>query len=317
MLNKIKPTLITLLKVIIGLSIFYLLLRGQDLNSILNYMSEIDLGVFLSASLVYSSIFYFFGLRWRSVNLIFSINISAMTLFKHHLIAFFFSNGLPSTIGGDFWRMKLLFPVTEKKAHAFLIPLIERLSGFFAVFILGIFSFLILSDQMNISSWNAVAITIVAVLIFIVMFSTRFSKRMSLVIQKIKSESIRDKFVQIIDAFYLVSHHKKNFFIAIFYSLFSQLIYATACLIIVNGLGQSIHFLDALIIVPVVYFVSILPISIGGYGLREGTFVLLLPLFGVDQDKVIAISFLLTLMQLTVSLFGGILFLFNKKEVTQ
>jgi hypothetical protein len=278
-------------------------------------MTEINKVSFFSACALYSSIFYFFGRRWRSVNLIFSIDLTALTLFKHHLIAFFFSNGLPSTIGGDFWRMKLLFSVTEKKSQAFLIPLIERLSGFFAVFILGIFSFLFLSEQLDVSSWNALGVTLFAALLFVFLFSRRFTQLLSRLVQKIKSDSIKDKLLQIVDALHLVSQNKKNFSIAIFYSIFSQVIYSACCVIIVNGLGQSINFLDALIIVPVVYFVSILPISIGGYGLREGTFVLLLPLFGVDQDKVIAISFLLTLMQLTVSLFGGLLFFFDKKKV--
>lgn len=136
-MSKLKSILITSLKLVVGITIFYLLLREQDLESIFVYMTEINKVSFFSACALYSSIFYFFGRRWRSVNLIFSIDLTALTLFKHHLIAFFFSNGLPSTIGGDFWRMKLLFSVTEKKSQAFLIPLIERLSGFFCCFYTG------------------------------------------------------------------------------------------------------------------------------------------------------------------------------------
>lgn len=276
---------------------------------------QVSVSSFLLLSCIYSLIFYFFALRWASINRIFSITISVLTLFKHHLIAFFFSNGLPSTVGGDLWRMKELYSFADTKSKAVLIPIVERLSGFFAVYILGIIGFFAYAESLQIELYQLVLVTALAILVAFFVLSIRFTQLLAKFASRVKNAKAQSLTTELVDIFSLVSKNKQAFVIGIVHSVIAQLIYACCVYFMIRSIGETIAFVDALLIVPIVYFVSVLPVSIGGFGLREGTFIVLLPQFGVHEEKVVAVSFLLTLMQLFVSLSGGILFLLHKKKV--
>jgi hypothetical protein len=304
-----------LLKIIVALGLFYFLLKDQNMTNISKTMMQIPASSFLLICILYSFIFYFFAHRWAAVNKIFNIDISILRLFKHHLIAFFFSNGLPSTVGGDFWRIKELYSITDTKSKAFFIPIIERFSGFFAVYLLGVLSFVWLAEELNVELYQIFLASFFALLLAVFLLSKKIIQILRSFLKRFSENKIAKRVIELLAVLSLVSEYKAKFIIAILYSILSQLIYACCCFFMIKAMGQHIMFWHALLIVPIVYFVSVMPVSIGGFGLREGTFIMLLPQFGVAESSVVAISFMLTLMQLFVSLVGGLLFLFHKKKV--
>lgn len=72
------------------------------------------------------------------------------------------------------------------------------------------------------------------------------------------------------------------------------------------GLGLSLG--GALVLVPTALFIAMLPISIGGWGVREGAFVVLLRLAGLDAVEALSLSLLSRLVNLVVDLPGLWLF---------
>lgn len=87
------------------------------------------------------------------------------------------------------------------------------------------------------------------------------------------------------------------------------LINVAACYTLANGLDAQLSALDAFVFIPLVTLLSAAPISIGGWGLREGAMVAALGLAGVAPDKALAISVLLGLCGLIVGLGGGLMWL--------
>ncbi|MCK1359541.1 lysylphosphatidylglycerol synthase transmembrane domain-containing protein [Bradyrhizobium sp. 199] len=87
------------------------------------------------------------------------------------------------------------------------------------------------------------------------------------------------------------------------------LINVAACYALANGLDAQLSALDAFIFIPLVTLLSAAPISIGGWGLREGAMVASLSLAGLAADKALGISVLLGLCGLIVGLFGGLVWL--------
>jgi len=53
--------------------------------------------------------------------------------------------------------------------------------------------------------------------------------------------------------------------------------------------------------------ITSIPISIGGFGLREGSFLILFESFGIDSTRIISLSFLLFSRTLFLGIIGGIL----------
>jgi uncharacterized membrane protein YbhN (UPF0104 family) len=81
-------------------------------------------------------------------------------------------------------------------------------------------------------------------------------------------------------------------------------------------LGRAIHieipFSYCIIVYPLVGTFAAIPISLNGLGLREGGYLFLLQVIGVDSEKGIAFGLLLFLTVALDSLLGGLLFILKK-----
>jgi uncharacterized membrane protein YbhN (UPF0104 family) len=88
-------------------------------------------------------------------------------------------------------------------------------------------------------------------------------------------------------------------------SLVYQLAVITTAFAASRALGISVGWLPLLAFIPVVAIAQVLPISVGGRGLREGALVLLLGPLGVGAAKATALGLLLYGINLVVSLLGA------------
>jgi uncharacterized membrane protein YbhN (UPF0104 family) len=74
-------------------------------------------------------------------------------------------------------------------------------------------------------------------------------------------------------------------------------------------------FIYFLMLLPIVWFVSLLPISLNGLGVREGTFVFLFVVTGMTKETAITISGLYLLQTIAQGLLGGLFFLWDQGKI--
>ena len=80
------------------------------------------------------------------------------------------------------------------------------------------------------------------------------------------------------------------------------------------AIGSPISLSYYFILLPIVWLVAMIPISINGLGLREGAFVVLFVSIGMSKEAAIAISVLFLAQAMLQGLIGGVLFLINRRE---
>jgi hypothetical protein len=68
-------------------------------------------------------------------------------------------------------------------------------------------------------------------------------------------------------------------------------------------------------ILPVVMLLTSLPVSFAGWGLREGAMILALGIYGVAQEKAMALSLVYGLLQIISGFPGFILWVLQKKKL--
>jgi len=78
---------------------------------------------------------------------------------------------------------------------------------------------------------------------------------------------------------------------------------------IARGLGLEVTLVDCLALFLPVILITTLPISIAGWGVREGSMVAAFALVGVPGDAALALSILFGLIVAAISLPGGVLWL--------
>jgi hypothetical protein len=88
--------------------------------------------------------------------------------------------------------------------------------------------------------------------------------------------------------------------------------------ILALGLKLDVSMLDCLALFPPVMLATTLPISIAGWGVREGAMVAAFGLIGVSQEGAVVLSLLAGILAIVASLPGGIIWLmsgYRRKDI--
>lgn len=80
------------------------------------------------------------------------------------------------------------------------------------------------------------------------------------------------------------------------------------------ALGEGRRVLDFFYFVPMISLATLLPVSLGGLGIREWTFVSLFTELGVGRQIALAISLLTLLVKVGTSLIGAALYLLRRES---
>src|SRR5690606_22615947 len=80
-------------------------------------------------------------------------------------------------------------------------------------------------------------------------------------------------------------------------------------LLIASALHVQVDTLHLTVVYGVVSLASVLPIAFNGFGVREGTYLLLLTKAGLSPDTALAFAFYWVIISTCTSLFGGLVLL--------
>jgi uncharacterized membrane protein YbhN (UPF0104 family) len=80
-------------------------------------------------------------------------------------------------------------------------------------------------------------------------------------------------------------------------------------LVVSNSLNLSLDVVDLMVFVPIIFLITILPITIGGVGLREFVCILLFQAVGLREIEAVSFSVAFLGLSLLFSAFGGVLYL--------
>ena len=76
-----------------------------------------------------------------------------------------------------------------------------------------------------------------------------------------------------------------------------------------------IQALGCALLIPAVMEIAMLPISVAGWGVREGTVIFVFASFGVSAEIAFGASIIYALITLTVGLVGGLIWFFDRRKI--
>jgi hypothetical protein len=79
------------------------------------------------------------------------------------------------------------------------------------------------------------------------------------------------------------------------------------------SINMDIDLLSIFWIVSFVSLILLIPVSVMGLGLREGSFVIFLGMIGIADVKSLSLSLLVSLMLIVIASFGGVMELIYKR----
>jgi len=251
--------------------------------------------------------------RWQRVLAVYHAVVPLRTLTQHYLAGQFVGNVLPSTIGGDVLRVSRSSKDVGSTEVAFGAVAIERLTGFVALPLLTLIGFIARRDLITLArSWVALLIAGVAILLLVVLLLLAASPRIA---GRYVHNTNWMRFIGIIHiGIGRMRADPRDALEALAAAVVYQLMVVGAVYCAIHTVGADVPNGAVLAFIPAVAMIQVLPISLGGLGVREAMLAFLLHPLGVPTGQAVAIGLLWYAMTLIVSLVGAPAFAIGHRQ---
>jgi glycosyltransferase 2 family protein len=245
--------------------------------------------------------------RWQRVLEVFDVRMPLRTLTGHYFAGQFVGNVLPSTIGGDVVRVSRTATATGSGSVAFASVVLERLTGFIALPLLVFLGFLFRPSLLdNNHAWFALAIAFGTLALLGVILLVGGHPRLA------GRFADRENWMRFVGAVHVgidrLRRQPRDIVGVLGTALLYQLSIVAAVYCAAHALGIELPNAALLAFVPAVAMAQTIPLSVSGFGVREGMLVLLLHPLGVSTSSAVALGLFWYGMLLVVSLLGAPLF---------
>lgn len=238
-------------------------------------------------------------------------------LTQSFFVGSFFNTFLPTTVGGDVVRSYDLIKATGQWRQPLASVLLDRLIGMTSLLLLGLAAWVafptVHGDPMIQVSFALYCL--LAVVTFAVLGSRRVLAVSLKPFSKIGLGTLSSHATQFQETMREYFGKPQLLLAALGLSILLQTISTGMFVSVCAALNLPIPVLFVFLVVPIISVVSQLPISLNGWGIREGALILLLGRIGIRPEEALSLSFIAaTLIVLIGLLIGGPIFLTRRRR---
>jgi glycosyltransferase 2 family protein len=306
-----KRILWTGFRVFIAFGILYYLFRKVPVSHVISTIANANSNYLFSSLLItiLMSLVVSYRLKLLAENQ--GVPVTTLQAFEINAAALFYGLFLPGgNLAAGLIRFYKLSSISRKMTEAVASLTFDRIISAIALCIVGI-SFWFGHFPSN-SGFIALGMSFVLTGLILVNFVVFFDRN-SILLKKLSElldltilSSGISKLVTIINRFRRLSSNSIAFILTL--SLTSQLLGVVVYYLLALALNIDISFLAMGWIRCAVVLITMIPISISGLGVREGSLLLLLKPYGIDSDESLALSFLIfTMTVVMIGFIGGLL----------
>jgi len=298
-------------KFVFSLSLLAYLFSLVDINNLWTQLKELNAYVFLMAFCILFVQCLLSSAKWKIILTADNKKVPFWFLLKSYMIGNFISLFLPTSFGGDIYRIYTLRHYNQDYIQNTSSVLFDRISGLFALSSISVISISIFyKDFIN---YKFLILYGIAVGAFWLLTS-------KFIITKL--EGIHNKFIKpfigVIESFHQYRKNKKILFLSLLISFLFQINIVILNKFYCNALNIDLPLNYLFVVIPIIYLTEALPISINGLGVRESAFVFFLTRKGVLTEEALALGLLvITIRYLFSFFFGGTLFLREMLSTTR
>lgn len=291
------------LKILVSAVLIGYVVNSVDIRRVVEISKNIDITYIFLAVLLLLANYFFSALRWFYLNL--DGKVSFTYMLKLYFIGTFFNNFLPTSIGGDGYKIYKLGQKLGSTTHAFTATFLERFIGMLTLIILSIYGFFIFSSSdiyLMIFSILGLVISFVIFLLYYPKFTFKPQKLEKFfgILDKIHSSFKRYyKYPKILGISFGLS------FLVQFGSIFSQYF-------IFKSIGISLPLDFSMFAFPLIFISGYAIPSLNGLGSQDFLYTTFFSQVNVLAEFAVSASIFYHFVRLGVSLIGGFLYVKEK-----
>lgn len=304
-----KQHLLTFAKLLVSLLLVGLLLHAVDPAPVFARMGRVNfpgISAVLALALLETIII---GWRWQLIGRLCGAELPFRESQELTFIGCFFNQTLPSTIGGDVVRVFLSGRAGIPIPRATVTVLADRVMALLALILLSAITLPLFFAIIHSHALRGALLLVAAGGI------GGFAACLALgewFASFIPFRHIREFFTAFTrDMRHILPPGGREWLI-LGLSVLNHVLTVIIALMLARMMGIPLGFLEALVLIPPVILLTVLPVSLAGWGIREGAMVVILAEVGVAAADALALSLAFGLVFALAGLPGGVVWLFKK-----
>ncbi len=296
-----------IIKLILTIVMFYFLFQYIDLKNLIDILAKSHGGTIVIALLFQLASTYLAAYRWRLIMKLLVFNENVSYYVKSYFKGTFFNQVLPSSIGGDAVRIIDLTQKGYDKKDAVYGVFVDRIVGLVGLLVLNLLATIIFYGTFD----NDFSLLIIIITLGgIIGFALLFHLEKIAFLANYKFLNLFHRLAKRLNKLYA---DRTLLYLHIAVSIGVHLLSILTIYALALSIDFHMSFQIFLIAVPPVFLLTIVPISLAGWGIREGAMVGIFMLVGADETKVLAMSILYGLLLIISSLPGSYFWVKSKK----
>lgn len=301
------------LKMAVSAGLIWLVVTRIEIGAVADRLTQLAPGAIAASLAILLAQSVVAGMRWRIVSHRVGVPLGFAAALRLLFVGLFFNQALVSSIGGDAVRIWFVRHLADGMAGAFRSVLIDRLVALAGLFLIVAASLPVLLDLVAAPSARAGVLLVlgagIGVLVLVLLLD-----RLPVLPQRLRTKGALDAFAR---ACRRVLLDARTGLSAVGLSLIVHLLSALTAFVLARGIGVEISLGQMVVLVPPVILVATLPISVAGWGVREGAMVTALGFVGVAPADAFAVSVIFGLALVAIALPGGALWLIGLRRRPQ
>jgi glycosyltransferase 2 family protein len=309
-----RKFLLTIAKILVSGALLYLSLRGINLGAILARINQISLGWLAVAVLVTLLQILLNASRWWEVTAQCGAPLSMAQAFRFNMIGSFFNQTLPSSIGGDAVRLWLVSRTGAGWRAATYSVLVDRAIGLVALAILIVaslpWSYKLISDAHGRAALSLVDFAALAAGLGFLAFGrltwawltewlpTKHIHACAVIANRVLFDRYRGPVIAV-------------------QSLSIHVLTVVVAWAVVQSIAAPATFAELFLLIPPIILITMLPISIAGWGVREATMMVAFGYAGLPQADGLVVSLLYGAVSFAVGALGGLVWILSAEKAAR
>lgn len=314
---KLKP--ITVLKTIVSLGFLTLVFTHIDLSQAWQQFQYLSWPFIVFALLFYTGCQWLSCLRWLVVLRSSGHSVPMSSLLSSYFAGMFLNNFLPGALGGDVYRVYRVTQETKDSEVALVSVFLERFTGLAALSALALLG---LPPAFKlVGRWDIILLFMACVGMLVGAVLLIASPRVLIWaepwLEKFRLSRLAARFAKIQILLRKFAQHRQALALSMGLSLLLQLAIVYYHYLVAQQLRIPVSYLELLVFIPIIVVVTLLPISLGGLGLKEGLWVYLFTRIGLTVEQALLLSLTITALSWLLSLPGAVILLLDSSGLKQ
>jgi uncharacterized protein (TIRG00374 family) len=297
-----------IVKILISLALLFVIVRTIDVAAVVEVVRNMQPEYLLLALLMQLLSAALASYRWYQIMRRLKFSLGPLFYLKSYLKGTFFNQALPGGIGGDACRVLETASLGQGKKAAFYGVFLDRVLGLVGLMLLNLLANMAYPDLLPRPIFhilNAIALCGIAAVFVFAMLGK---------IERLAHFKFTRHLHELSAAMRSVYHDRRAIVLHSVMSVLIHFVSMVAMYFIGVGVGLNYGLLTFLVLVPPVMMLTIAPISLAGWGVRESGMIGLFLLIGANKAQVLSMSVLYGLILLAASLPGLYLFLMSRHK---